>query len=216
VTIKQKRAQALRKVSGREAAGGYLSGALVDPSFSESDVRAALGPLSRTIDWQQFSDFLGDQLGLFRDLSERLPPAHVERKLAEELLEAVAQLQKRMQHLPPRLEANLYLHCHKRQARLFSTFRDQLDASLQEAWHLVDLADRDLVDGEVGRPRASALYRLLHAVARHIKHTTKVGKEQAATIAGDVLRACHVDAPTDAKDLRRIVRAMEQGGENSA
>lgn len=212
MTIKQKRAQALRKVSREEAAAGYSSGGFVDSTFPEADVRAALGPLIREIDWPEFSEFLGDRLGFFRAISEPLPPTHAERALAEELLEAVNQLRTRLKNLPPRLEANLHLHCHKRHASLFNAFRDRLVANLDETWNLVALAERDLTDGEEGRPRLLARDRLLHAVARYLEDSTSARKEQAATTAGDVIRACHLPAPTDAKDLRRIVRTIEAGG----
>ncbi|MGH8272801.1 MAG: hypothetical protein ACRES9_00875 [Gammaproteobacteria bacterium] len=220
MTIKAKRAAALRKMEPKEGAS-YAMGGLVDESFPADDVHNALDePLKRfkgEVNLREFDAFFGPRLGQYRDISEsRLnqPTVAGELALIEETTEVVQQLRLRLNHFPSDTDARINADCWKRPGELFDDFRARLDKQLNELGNLLALADCELerYKGQTGARGKSCRDSLLYDVARWFQ-ARGVGKEAAADAAAQALRAAGVKAPDDLQEARRLVRTFERRSE---
>lgn len=215
MTIKGKRAGALRKMDNAEVSS-YMLGGWVDETFSADEVHAALAGLD--VDLGSFDTFLGPRLGLFRDLkdySDTKPAIAEEKTLVEEAMQYVQQTRTRLEHLPPAAEARINTVCWNRHGETFDDRRRRLDAELQEVWNLLVLTERKLEPSKAaGRKSASHRDRLLHDLAHWLADRGS-NVTRSANAAAAVLRAVGIDAPDDPKKARAIVRAVETGAENN-
>lgn len=218
MTVKSRRAEALRKMSYQEASS-YILGGIVDETFPVDDVHAALKTVLDSIDVPDFDEFFGRALGRYRSMSEskqEQPNIADELSLIGESMEYVQQIRLRLEHLPPVTDAHVNTVCWKRRKELFHDFRLRLDADLKEAWVLLALAERELetLKGAPGRKSESLRDWLLHDVAHRLE-ITGIGKEASAGMAAAVLRAAGVAAPEDPREARKLVLAVEKlRGEN--
>jgi len=210
MTIKSKRARALREMDGAEASR-YVLGGLVDETFHADKVHAALQ--GANVDLAAFDAFFGQRLGLFRDVSDYLgtkPAVAKESELIEEAMQHIQQIRLRLECLPPEAEMYVATICLQRHGEGFEVRRRRLDAELNEMVTLLGLTLRklDSLKGATGRKSEAPRDRLLHDVAHWLAgHGTR--STSAAGAAADVLRAVGIAAPNDPKKARAIVRAVE-------
>jgi hypothetical protein len=214
MTIKAKRAKALRKMDHEEATG-YNTGCWVDENFPVDDVRQALAGAGEAVDLEAFGDFFGPRLGRYRATSEwqqEQPSTAKELELLGEACEAIEQVRIRLAHLPPASEARIEGVTWKRRHEFFHAFRRRLDAELEEAQNLLWLTESEVeVDGgKAGRKPATPRAGLLHDVAHWLNGNGVARKTLACELAAAVLRAVAVNVPEDPKYVARLVRTVEK------
>lgn len=220
MTIKGKRAGALRKVNPTEAQGGWASGGWVDESFPDAAVEQALAIEQVGIDPAAFRAFYGPRLGRYRmvdDARSSTPSVTDELALIGELLEAVEQVKTRIENMPPMTDAFLNQVIWQRKRVLFHAWGGDLGTQLDELRTLLWLTEREMEPyrGQVGRGTAANRDGLLHDVAGVLEEAAGLGKVKAAGCAAAVLRASGVPAPDDPSEAAKIVRRVrrERGGE---
>jgi len=212
MTIKAKRAQALRKMDHKEAAS-YGTGGWEDDSFPVDTVRHAL--TGAAIDLAAFDRFFGSRLARYRatlEWQQEQPPTAKELELLAEACEAIEQVRTRLAHLPPASKSHIQTVTWKRRKEHFQDFMRRLDVDLEEARTLLWLTERELEPsaGKTGRKSATLRDFLLHDVARWLNGNGVSGKTVASELAAAVLRALGIDAPEDPKEAARLVRAAEK------
>lgn len=212
MTVKGKRAEALRKMDSQEASRYGASG-FVDGKYPVDAVRSALKDVAGPIDIPTFETFFAPRIGRYRamaDSQQDQPSVSAELALVDEAMTHIEQLRLRLESLPPDTEAHIDSVCWKRRREMFCEFRQRLDADLEEARVLLVLSERELepFKGNAGRKSAMPRDWLLHDVAKHL-NAHGVRKERAADVAAAVLRASGVDAPDDPREARKLVRKVE-------
>lgn len=212
MTIKAKRAKALRKMDHKEAAS-YGTGGWEDDSFPVDAVRHALG--GAAIDLEAFERFFGSRLTRFRatlEWQQEQPTTAKELELLAEACEAIEQVRTRLGHLPPASESHIQTVTLKRRKENFHDFRRRLDVDLGEARTLLWLTERELdpAGGKVGRKPATLRDFLLQEVTQWLMGNGIRGKILACELAAASLRAVGIEVTTDPKEAARLVRAVEK------
>ncbi|HET7269391.1 MAG TPA: hypothetical protein VFJ15_14935 [Oleiagrimonas sp.] len=157
--------------------------------------------------------FLGRRLGRYRGMkesSDAMPSRVDELRLASEAMDAIEQVRHRLANLPTRIDCEVELACWKGRKEPFFDFSQRLGDDLRIAWALLASAER-IVSDRSERPGASKSLRdhFLADVASYLQRNASLGKEAAAGLAAEVLRAAGVDAPSDPRKARNIVRKVE-------
>lgn len=218
MTIKGKRAAALRKITHDEA-GKFARGrgGFVDESFPIDAVRRALRGLG--VDLDEFGVFFGPRIGRYRatlesndpDDENYRPSVAAELDFMEETLEAIEQVRLRLGNLPPMvgLEANVI--CWKARHEWFSDLTQRIDQDLSVARNVLIGAGRAVEPhkNKAGTKARTGRDWLLHDVA-HWLSDRGIGTTKAADVAGAILRSVGIDVQDDPGKARAIVRAWER------
>lgn len=207
MTGKRKRSSSIRRLP-RDEARAWLEGGFVDGTFDQAAVLRALGAVAEHMELAAFMDLLETELGFYRDMvasARSEPTVSEELRLADELLEVIAEARSRLEAMPPKLKAAAQRPClHRNGVLLHQVLRD-LDERLAEVSTLVVLAQRSLepLHGCAGRKPAAHRDHLLRTVAGNLP--VGLSKERTAELACEVLRAMGVPAPADPREAARII-----------
>lgn len=224
MTIKGKRAAALRKITYDEAVkftngrGGW-----VDESFPVNTVRDALRGLD--VDAGEFGAFFGPRIGRYRatlessdpDDDNYRPSVAADLEFMEEALEAIEQVRLRLANLPAMVDAQANLIYWRARHELFSNLVQRVDQDLSVARNVLIGAGREVepYKNKAGTKARTGRDWLLHDVA-HWLSDRGIGATKAADIAGAILRCSGVDVQDDPGKARAIVRAWERRAANYA
>ena len=179
-------------------------------SFSEKDVRAALGDLAHGIDFSAFANFLHGSLSRYRAELEQdkkmMRPADA-LKFNNRTLDVINQVRFRMEYLPRTIERPAIEARAKRSTEPLSTLTDRIDSDLEELALLLALAAGEIEKAK-GSGRKAEWHRewLLHDTANEIERLSGCGKEKAAEIAAEVIRETKWKAPEEKGKAREKVR----------
>ena len=193
----------------------HAEAGVANGSFPEAAVRDALSDLVNKIDFAAFSECLSNALqryGAELEHDGKQPPAADALEMAKQTAETIRHLRRRLEFLPQYVERAVAGARAKRSTEPLGTLTERIDRDLKELWMLIGMAQRELV--EAGKDGRKSLWHrdwLLHDIAQEIvRQSRRCGKERAAGVAANVLRAVGFDVADDPREARRIVLKVEK------
>lgn len=210
MTVKGRRAAALRVATPRELHAARAPGGWVDDSLPDG-VRGCLVDVVPTDRVDAFMRMFRARLGRYRASIEwKALSVRAELRLVDEALMAIEQTRLRIGNLPQAIGCEVRALAWTRERTRFHDVVARADSDLGELAGL--LAHASVAVTSRGRNRGAppliARDLFLHDVACALT-AMGIGSERAAGVAARTLRACGVTAPEDERKARAIVRKME-------